>query len=181
MPNRATGRGEEIAIASGKTTRGGISIEGMHEALRENLRAQMRRNGLSQRGLSRLAALDETAVKQILSGRSRSPRLETVARLALALNTPIADLIGERSVDASTFSAVSRVFDLLRDHALLSFDAQETRMVAVAMTEWLTDPEADRTGEPEHVAAVVRNLVSARRFKDPGPDDAGGPSRTVDD
>ncbi|MBP5856646.1 helix-turn-helix domain-containing protein [Marivibrio halodurans] len=147
--------------------------------MREHLRLQMRRNGLSQRGLSRLAALDETAVKQILSGRSRSPRLDTVARLASALNTSVADLIGESAADSSIYSVLTRVFDLLRDHALLSLDEQESRMVAAAIAECLNDAVTDKsTSDPsEHVAAVVRNLVSARKFKESGMDDSGGQSR----
>ena len=76
--------------------------QNVHARLRANLVHLMGRHRLSQRALSRLADLDETTVKQILNGRSRSPRLDTVLRLAAALDVDVWRLIDgdpERSAD----------------------------------------------------------------------------------
>ena len=144
-----------------------MSIEAMHASLRENLRLMMQSKGLSQRGLSRLAALDETAVKQILSGRSRSPRLETVARLASALDTSVAQLTGEQATDVEFYTGLLDVLEILRAHGLLAMEEHEARTLAAAIAEGLANDGVgvDTAAMPkEHVGAVVRNLVSIRKF-----------------
>lgn len=52
---------------------------------------------MSARQLSANAGLGESAVKEILNGKSRNPRSDTLAKLARALGATAADLQGERS------------------------------------------------------------------------------------
>lgn len=56
--------------------------------------------------LSRDAGLGETAVRDILQNRSASPKLETVQKLAIALNVPLFRLIP---------SMVDQSYDMLKD------------------------------------------------------------------
>ncbi|MBR9766001.1 MAG: helix-turn-helix domain-containing protein [Rhodobacteraceae bacterium] len=58
-----------------------------------NLKEQMRRRGLGMAQLSRKAGLNETAVYDILKQRTESPRLNTIAKIAGALEISAADLL----------------------------------------------------------------------------------------
>lgn len=53
--------------------------------LRVEIRAFLRESGMSERGLSERAGLNPQAVQQILAGRSRSPRTDTVEKLRAAM------------------------------------------------------------------------------------------------
>jgi len=139
--------------------------ERMHQALRTNLTELIKQRGLSQRALSRQASLDETAVKQILSGRSRSPRLDTVARLAAALETDVSGLIGERRSDVELFAILGAVFDVFRRFGLMEIDEQEARAVAAAVAEAIALQEGAETDRAEHVASVARNVINLRRYR----------------
>lgn len=54
----------------------------------------MARTGLTQKALALKAGLNETAVRDILIGKSRHPRHDTVEKLARALGCALADLVG---------------------------------------------------------------------------------------
>jgi len=62
--------------------------------LAKNLAELIRRRGISGRELSRRADLSLDAVRNVLSGRSTSPRARTVQALADALEVPLAALYG---------------------------------------------------------------------------------------
>lgn len=70
----------------------------MSVILAENLRRYMRTKGMSMAALSRAAGANPTAVYDILNGRTHSPKLDTVEKLAGALETTVLDLLssGER-------------------------------------------------------------------------------------
>lgn len=53
--------------------------------LQRRLRMEMRKRGLTDAGLARAAKLGQTAVRDILEGRSREPRYTTIKKLADAL------------------------------------------------------------------------------------------------
>jgi phage repressor protein C with HTH and peptisase S24 domain len=72
----------------------------METHLTRELKRLMAERGWSARELSARAGLGESAVKEILSGRSRSPRSDTVAKLARALDKPAAALMGEAESEA---------------------------------------------------------------------------------
>ena len=78
--------------------------------LQRNLAAEMARQGYHQKSLALAAGLNHTAVRDILKGRSRNPRLDTLVKIARTLATTPNDLIGfvsypERgSADATGFA-----------------------------------------------------------------------------
>jgi len=59
----------------------------------DNLRMRMKAQNKSATMLSRQAGLNQTAVRDILSGRSRSPRANTLEKLAKALQCRAVDLM----------------------------------------------------------------------------------------
>ena len=60
----------------------------------ENLRRRRKELGLSQEQLGTRANIQMADISRYESG-SRDPRISTVARLAVALETPIADLLAD--------------------------------------------------------------------------------------
>lgn len=62
-----------------------------------NIEAIMGKRGFNAASLARAAALNRTAVYDIMKGKSRNPRLDTVVRLAAALNVPVARLFEARA------------------------------------------------------------------------------------
>lgn len=56
---------------------------------------------LNRKALSTKAGLNETAVRDIIEGRSRNPRHDTLQKIAKALACSVADLTGERSAPVS--------------------------------------------------------------------------------
>jgi len=61
--------------------------------LARELERRMREAGLTQKALALNAGLNETAVRDILTGKSRHPRHDTVQKLAAVLGVGAADLI----------------------------------------------------------------------------------------
>lgn len=61
--------------------------------LARNIGIIMQARGLDAAKLARLADLNPTGVYDILSGKSRSPKLETVGRIARALGVSVSILI----------------------------------------------------------------------------------------
>lgn len=54
--------------------------------------------GLNPKSLSKKAGLNDTAVRDIIEGRSKNPRHDTLAKIARALGCTLGDLTGERPV-----------------------------------------------------------------------------------
>ena len=69
----------------------------------EELRRRMKEAGLNQLRLARAAGLNDTYVRDVLSGRSKNPGIEGLQRLAAALNCEITDLTqgGDAELDKS--------------------------------------------------------------------------------
>ena len=65
------------------------------ERFKKNLKKAIEQKGTNPKKLSLDAGLGETAVRDILKERSASPKLETAAKIAKALNTPLSELTGE--------------------------------------------------------------------------------------
>jgi SOS-response transcriptional repressor LexA len=59
------------------------------DKMRERLAAALKSTGWKSRPLSEAAGLGQTAVRDIIGGRSRAPKLETYARIADALKLPL--------------------------------------------------------------------------------------------
>ena len=65
-----------------------------------NIEAAMARKGTNPAEVARRAHLNPTAVYDILSGKSRSPKLDTLHKIAVqGLNMPVSALLSEPSED----------------------------------------------------------------------------------
>lgn len=65
-----------------------------------NIEAAMARKGTNPAEVARRAKINPTAVYDILSGKSRSPRLDTLHKIAVqGLNMPVSALLVEASDD----------------------------------------------------------------------------------
>lgn len=69
--------------------------------LAQQIRRRMEAGGFNQKSLARAAGLNETAVRDILIGKSRHPRHDTVQKLAAALGCSLVDLIEPRGAPAA--------------------------------------------------------------------------------
>lgn len=65
----------------------------------KNLEFLMKEKGLSQIGLAERAKLNDTAVRDIIKGRSKDPQMKTLKALAGALGCAVEDLFDENLVD----------------------------------------------------------------------------------
>lgn len=79
-----------------------------------NIEALMEQKGLDASKLTRRSGLNPTGIYDILKGKSRSPKIETIGKIAKGLGVPISiifsDNPSERAVDE-----LSAVFDQLSD------------------------------------------------------------------
>lgn len=80
----------------------------MSDDLKDRLRAMMEKRGMTARSLSLASGLASTAVRDILSGRSATPRPSTILRLAKVLQCPVEELAGK-----DIFKEVEYLFDHL--------------------------------------------------------------------
>jgi transcriptional regulator with XRE-family HTH domain len=82
------------------------------ETLIRNLQAFMAVRGLNAHELAARAGMNPTAVYDILSGKARSPKIETVAKLAGALGVAATTLI-ETPDEAILRAELHQVYDQL--------------------------------------------------------------------
>ena len=99
----------------------------------ENIRYLMERQGLNPAELRRKAKINQTGVHDILSGRSRSPKVETVAKIASALGVTAGDLISPPG-EIEERRAILAVFDKLPR-------AERDRLVRTGQA-WLAEPSS---------------------------------------
>lgn len=94
--------------------------------LTENIQSEMIRKELNAAEIARRANLNPTAVYDIVKGKSRSPRIDTLAKIADAMNIPIIYLL-ERRADTDTranlLEAFSRLPEEERSRLLLTAQA----------------------------------------------------------
>ena len=76
----------------------------------ENLRTLMDARGFNPRSLSLRAGLNPTAIRDMLEGRIRFPRYDTVQALALALGVSSAQLMSDENIALPT-AGTDQVFD----------------------------------------------------------------------
>jgi repressor LexA len=85
-------------------------ISQMHDSLlQRELRRRMEAAGYNQKSLARAAGLNQTAVRDILKGRSRHPRSDTLEALARILGCTIDQLTGRPDFAAVTVGATTKV------------------------------------------------------------------------
>lgn len=89
--------------------------------LAANIQAQMDLRGTNAAQVARGAGVNATAVYDILSGKSRNPRLDTVHKIANFLNVTVQHLLREKS-DDQLREEIANVLDSLPEaerHRLL--------------------------------------------------------------
>ncbi len=97
-----------------------------------NLRTLIEARGFSMNELSRRAGLGQTAVADIMSGKTGSPTLATIEKIAAALDTTVIDLLlAQRRGEAE--SAILDAFSQLPDH-------DQERLLQTAQA-WLKKPD----------------------------------------
>lgn len=73
----------------------------MAQVDRDNLRALINASGRSARAISLSAGLGATAIKDILSGKSRDPGAGTLAAIAQELAVPVSDLLADAGLSTT--------------------------------------------------------------------------------
>ena len=61
----------------------------------KNIKALMEARGMTAASLGRVAELNPTGVYDILSGKSQSPKVVTLGKIATALNVPLSTIFDE--------------------------------------------------------------------------------------
>lgn len=92
----------------------------------QNILAVMARRKMNAAELARAAGLNPTGVYDILSAKSRSSRLDTIGKIAAALDIPVALLFEERSegeLREQIVDAISRLTDADRRRILATVKA----------------------------------------------------------
>jgi transcriptional regulator with XRE-family HTH domain len=104
----------------------------MNPHLVANLKHYLDERRVSMNELSRRAGLSQTGVYDIINSRARSPRLETLEKLAEALDITVADLLMEhRRADAE--NEMLAAFSQLEQH-------DQERLLQTAQA-WLNKPD----------------------------------------
>jgi transcriptional regulator with XRE-family HTH domain len=97
-----------------------------HEQLLTNLRHLLEAKQMSMNELSRRSGLGQTNVHDILSGKTQSPTLATLERIAATLDTTLVDLLQEPRPSVSKpdlFEAIAQLNDEDRNRLLLAAQA----------------------------------------------------------
>jgi phage repressor protein C with HTH and peptisase S24 domain len=127
--------------------------------LAKELKRRMAVHGLSQKGLAQRAGLNDTAVRDILSGRSRHPRHDTIQKLADALDCSVAELLDDRmgpvvragGADSDGYVLIAR-YDPHLDAGRETLTAEGRHFAETAFrAEWL----AELTRTPANQLAMV--------------------------
>jgi transcriptional regulator with XRE-family HTH domain len=74
----------------------GMDREELSMMIAANIESAMQRKGMNPAEVARRAKINPSGVYDILSGRSRSPRLDTIHKIAQALVVPVASLFEEK-------------------------------------------------------------------------------------
>lgn len=126
--------------------------------LAKELKRRMAALSLSQKGLAQSAGLNDTAVRDIVSGRSRHPRHDTIQKLADALGCSAAELLDDRTgpviragAEGDGYILIAR-YDSRLDAGRETLTAKDRSFADTAFrAEWL----ADLTRTPANQLAMV--------------------------
>ena len=98
-----------------------------------NIQAAMERRGVNSAELARSAGLNSTGIYDILSGKSRSPRLDTIGKIARALGVPISSLFDDMEADDMREQIMSLIASLPDD---------DCRRILVTARAWVDASKA---------------------------------------
>lgn len=99
----------------------------------ENIQSVMARKGMTAASLARRAHLNPTGIYDIISGKSKSPRLDTISKIAEALGVSVVTLL-ERQTDADLRDNLADALDLLPE--------EEQRRLLLVAHAWIQDKAA---------------------------------------
>jgi transcriptional regulator with XRE-family HTH domain len=104
--------------------------------INERIKVIREHKGLTASDLARMTGLNQSEISQIESGRKRSPRLDTIQRIARAMDVTIDFLSGGREYPCSLANALAlEALDLyLRDSAVHDVQTGALRAVAESAT-----------------------------------------------
>lgn len=88
-----------------------------------NLQDAMDRRGLNAAEVARRAEINTSGVYDILTGRSRSPRLDTIHKIAKALKVPVASLFEEKRISELRAAIIEAVEALPEEDRTRILDA----------------------------------------------------------
>lgn len=137
-----------------------------------SLRHLMEMRGMNPRSLSLKAGLNATAVRDMLEGRTRFPRYDTVQALAKALGTTPAQLMGGESVTpgngekAAEFDEdldllteiITRLQEAAEEHRQ-RIEPQDFATMVATIYRSVKGKESGRTAEDAEIAKVTQGLV----------------------
>lgn len=79
----------------------------------KQIEKRMKVLGLNAKSLSKKAGLNDTAIRDIVEGRSKNPRHDTVQKIARALGCTASDLLGERPALAPSRAMTGDTVEIL--------------------------------------------------------------------
>lgn len=108
--------------------------------LSERLQRLMTERGMNVATLSRASGVPHTTLQSILEGKSRSPTIGTVYKIALGFDLSIEELMGLALPDGM-FRLDAETSDMLKAYQQLSAERQQVHWKAImrALTHQLTD------------------------------------------
>ena len=80
----------------------------------DNIKALMTARGMDAASLARAAGLNPTGIYDILSGKSQSPKVATIAKIANGLDVPL-PIIFETSTDVELRDNIIAVYESLSE------------------------------------------------------------------
>jgi len=98
-----------------------------------NIEALMEQKGLDAAKLARLAGLNPTGIYDIIKGKSRSPKIETIGKIAKGLGVPVALIFS------------GQLAERVDDDLMVIFDqlpADKRQMLMQAARSWLPETAA---------------------------------------
>src|SRR5690349_16258511 len=118
------------------------------DKLREAIKTYLHRTGTSERALSAAPGLNERPVSQILSGKSKSPRGQTLSALAQIMGVPVQSLI-DAPDSPQNFEAPSDVHKLtVREYEIRASRGRDMeppqigdKELSLVVSEWTVPTE----------------------------------------
>ena len=127
----------------------------------DNLRALMAHRGFNARSLSLTAGLNATAVRDMLEGRARFPRYDTVESLSKALSVTPAQLMGGTPDSILNLDPTKPTQDPLADEDVNLLTEIIARLQEVAQ-------ESNQNLKPHDFAAMVASIYRQLQSKPAG-------------
>lgn len=115
----------------------------------ENVKAKLKQKRMTQNELAILCGMSSSGISTALSG-NRNPRIDTMQRIAFALNCTVAELLDDEAPAAAPSDGLTPTErQLIRDFRALNTQGQEFVLQAVAMAGAVSKKGADTLADLE--------------------------------